>query len=206
MASKQKVSNTLSFFSFSNINRTTVRHAWDIFVLSSIFAVLFNTFYTYGIELKVTSPKTVQITGQATPYSGWKTPVSSTQKTPTASSASTSSSSIPHLSLIGVKDRFDRKAAVFLDARKPEEYQEGHIPGAVNFSALEINKFAPLVMPQLPDKNQELIAYCIGGDCTLSTELAQMLKEQGYTHVEVYEGGWPEWKKAGYPVHTGDIP
>src|SRR5579859_7572001 len=182
---KQKpVKQFPDFFSFSNLNRTTVHHAWDIFVLSSIFAVLFNTFYTYGIELKIKPPSSVQITGTPTPYTGWKTPVSSTKKTPTATSTSTSSGAIQHLSLIGVKDRFDRKAAIFLDARKPDEYQEGHIPGALNFSALELDKFARLVLPQLPDKSQELICYCIGGDCTLSTELAEMLKGQGYTHVE----------------------
>ena len=205
MAPKPKNSQSKSFFSFANINYVTLRHAWDIFVVSAIFAVLFNTFYTYGIELKVTPPKNVLITGEPTPYPGFKTPTPHSKKTPTISS-STTSGTIPHLSLIGVKDRFDRKTAVFLDARKPEDYQEGHIPGALDFSALEINKFAPLVLPQLPDKSQELICYCIGGDCTLSTELAEMLKGQGYTHVEVYEGGWPEWKKAGYPVQTGDTP
>src|SRR5690348_3775394 len=109
MTPKLKNSQSTSFFSFANINRTTVRHAWDIFFLSSFFAVLFNTFYTYGIELKVTPPKNIQITGEPTPYIGF-TPTPHSKKTPTTSS-STTSKAIPHLSLIGVKDRFDRKAA-----------------------------------------------------------------------------------------------
>jgi rhodanese-related sulfurtransferase len=199
MVNRPKVSQPPRFFSFQNITCATIRNAWDIFVFSSFFAILFNIFYTYGIELKVKPHKIGQITGQPTPYVGWKTPT-------TKPSTTTTTETIPHLSLIGVKDRFDRKVALFLDARKPEEYKEGHIPGAINFSALEINKFAPIVLPQLKDKNQELIAYCIGGDCTLSTELAQMLIDQGYTRVEVYEGGWPEWKKTGYPVTVGDTP
>src|SRR5258708_28363470 len=89
------------------------------------------------------------------------------------------SSSIPRLSLVGIKNRFDHQNAVFLDAREPEKYQEGHIPGALNFSAMEMDKFAPLVMPQLTDKKQEIIAYCNGGDCTLSLELAKTLVDQG---------------------------
>ena len=74
------------------------------------------------------------------------------------------------------------------------------------FSALEMDKYAPLVMPQLPDKNKEIVAYCDGGDCTLSLELAKMLMDQGFTRVEVFESGFPAWKKAGNPVNKGDKP
>jgi rhodanese-related sulfurtransferase len=107
---------------------------------------------------------------------------------------------------MGTKQRFDKKTTVFLDARKPEEYQEGHIPGALNFYGEEPEKFAPVVMPQLSDRNQEIIVYCHGGDCDLSLLTAQALKEAGYTHVEIFQAGWPAWTQAAYPVKSGDTP
>jgi len=107
---------------------------------------------------------------------------------------------------MGVKARFDKKNCVFLDARKPEEYQEGHIPGALNFYGNELDNFAPKIVPKLTDKNQEIIAYCHGGDCDLSLQVAKTLIEQGYAHVEIFQGGWPDWKKSGYPIHEGDAP
>jgi len=93
-----------------------------------------------------------------------------------------------------------------LDARKPEEYKEGHISGALNFYGNELDQFAPSVIPQIPNKNKEIVAYCHGGDCDLSLLVAKSLIETGYTHVEIFTGGWPEWKKAGYPITLGANP
>jgi len=191
---------------------SVVRQAWNLFVFSSIFAILFNTFYNDGIELKVGSPKVSYLMDKpkndanpADSYSGWKTtPVKTSRDKPIP--VKPPYGAITRLSLMGAKDRFDKKKCVFLDARNPGEYKEGHIPGSLIFSALDMDKFAPLVMPQLTDKDQEIVAYCNGGDCTLSLELAHTLIQQGYNHVEVFEGGWPEWKKASFPVQTGENP
>jgi rhodanese-related sulfurtransferase len=187
------------------------RQALTLFVFSFFFAVLFNAYYNNGIPLKYAPPQLPHLQDivkdhkDAPTYPGWKKP-KDTHKPSATPTVPSPTSSIPRLSLIGIKDRFDRKSAIFLDAREPAAYEEGHIPGALNFSALELDKFAPLVMPQLTDKNQEIIAYCNGGDCTLSLDLARTLIEQGYKKVEVFEDGWPTWKKAGYPVGTGVAP
>lgn len=87
-----------------------------------------------------------------------------------------------------------------------DEYKNGHIPGALNFYADEFDKYAPQVMPKLLDKNQEIITYCHGTSCDLSIELAQNLMDAGYTNVKVFFGGWPQWKKAGYPTKRGENP
>ncbi len=192
-------------------DRSTPRQAWTLFIFSAVFAILFNAFYNNGIPLKYTPPQLPHLQDilkkpKETPaYTGWKRPKETPQPSATPTVASPVNT-IPRLSLIGIKDRFDRKAAIFLDAREPAAYEEGHIPGALNFSALEMDKFAPLVLPQLTDKKQELIAYCNGGDCTLSLDLARTLIEQGYKKVEVFEDGWPTWKNAGYPVNEGVNP
>ncbi|HJT25016.1 MAG TPA: rhodanese-like domain-containing protein [bacterium] len=203
--------NRFSFSRFSPDSfplQDILRQAWGLFVFSSFFAVLFNAFYMDGIDLKF-KPRVEHSwhPTEAPNYPGLSSssPTPPSKKT-TPSSLPDKSDSFPRLSLMGVKERFDKKACVFLDARKPEEYQDGHIPGALNFYGNEPEKFAPLVMPQIPDKTREIIAYCHGGDCDLSLQTAKALREAGYTHVEIFTGGWPDWQKAGYPVTKGEEP
>jgi rhodanese-related sulfurtransferase len=189
----------------------SVREAWNLFVFAAFFAVLFNAFYTDGIPLKVELAKSYHLQDLlkkkpiSSGYAGWKT-TSSKSAPVSAASVDLALDQMPRLSLLGAKNRFDQKSAVFLDARSPEEYTEGHIPGALEFYADDFEKFAPLVLPQLKNKNQELIAYCHGSSCELSLHLANALMQQGYTNVKVFFGGWPEWKKADYPITTGDQP
>jgi len=185
--------------------------AWNLFVFSAAFAILFNAFYTDGIELRYSPPKQKYLPEiinnkpeTSTSYTGWNTP--STRPTKPASPSTSNAKAIHHLSLLGVKQRFDKKIAVFLDARNPDLYAQGHIPGSLNFPANDADKYAPQVMPQLPDKTREVIVYCSGGDCTLSMEIAQLLVDQGYKRVEVFEDGWPGWNKAGYAAATGVNP
>jgi rhodanese-related sulfurtransferase len=191
--------------------KRSLQEAWNLFVFASFFAVLFNAFYSDGISLKVELAKNYHLQDllkkkQAfSGYAGWKT-VSSKSVPASDTPTNLALDQMPRLSLVGAKNRFDQKSAVFLDARSPEEYAEGHIPGALEFYADDFEKFAPLVFPQLKDKNQELIAYCHGSSCELSLHLANALMDQGYTNVKVFFGGWPEWKKANYPITTGDQP
>ena len=198
---------------FSNLSpvpwKQSFREAWGLFVFASFFAVLFNTFYADGISLKVELPKNHHLQdllkNNVSTYRGWKNTAAKPPQT-TSTQSSLDLDQIPRLSLIGAKSRFDQKNALFLDARSPEEYAEGHIPGALEFYANDFEKFAPQILPQLKDKHQELIAYCHGSSCDLSLQLANALMQQGYTNVKVFFGGWPEWKKANYPINTGDQP
>lgn len=81
-----------------------------------------------------------------------------------------------------------------LDVRPPEEYESGHIPGAVNIPVKEIEKR----LGSLP-KDQEVIAYCRGPYCVLAFEAVTALRKKGF-EARRLEGGYPEWKAAGLPV------
>ena len=183
------------------------KEAMFIFLGSSAFAVVFNAFYADGIELKVQPKKKAAVVPVQTPvsYPGLKGP-SRTPPPRRTQAAPVPSDDIPRLSLAGAYARFQKKTAIFLDARKPEEYQAGHIPGALNFYGNELDPYAARVVPQLTDKAQEIVAYCHGGDCDLSLQVAKTLKEQGYRHVEIFQDGWPAWQKAAYPIQAGNEP
>ena len=86
---------------------------------------------------------------------------------------------------------------IIVDVRRPEEYEEGHIPGAVNIPNELIQEEEP---SQLKDRDQILLVYCrTGRRSRLAAE-----KLAGYGYVNVYEFGgildWPgeiETKKEG---------
>jgi len=96
------------------------------------------------------------------------------------------------------KDKFYSGSAVFVDARPPELYQEGHIQGALNVPLAEFDQRIDMVLTELPEE-AFIVTYCDGEDCDLSAHLAVKLKEIGYENVRVLHNGWSVWKSRQLP-------
>ena len=77
---------------------------------------------------------------------------------------------------------------VILDVRTQEEYDQGHIPGAIVISHEEIAEKAEEV---LTDKDQLILVYCRSG--RRSKIAAEALAELGYTNIKEFGGilDWP---------------
>ena len=77
---------------------------------------------------------------------------------------------------------------IILDTRTQEEYDEGHIPGAIVIPHDEITDRAE---EELPDKDQLLLVYCRSG--RRSKLAAEALVELGYTNIKEFGGiiDWP---------------
>ena len=77
---------------------------------------------------------------------------------------------------------------IILDVRTQEEYDQGHIPGAVVISHEEIAEKAEEV---LTDKEQLILVYCRSG--RRSKIAAEALAELGYTNIKEFGGiiDWP---------------
>ena len=77
---------------------------------------------------------------------------------------------------------------IILDVRTQEEYDQGHIPGAIVISHEEIAEKAEEV---LTDKNQLILVYCRSG--RRSKIAAEALAELGYTNIKEFGGiiDWP---------------
>lgn len=84
-----------------------------------------------------------------------------------------------------------------LDVRPPEEFEAGHLPGAINLTLAELEK----QLDRLPP-DREVIAYCRGPYCVLSFEAVARLRERGFKARRL-EQGYPEWKLAGLPIEAG---
>lgn len=80
------------------------------------------------------------------------------------------------------------KGYVIIDARTQEEFDGGHIPGAVLIPEYEI---ADRAEKELPDKNQLILVYCRSG--RRSKIASQALIDLGYTNVKEF-GGIIDWE------------
>ncbi len=82
---------------------------------------------------------------------------------------------------------------MLIDARPAREFEGGHIGNAINIYTPEFEQNIGRIIGIPRDK--PIIAYCGGGACELSHELAENLVKMGFTRVFVYVGGWNEWKQ-----------
>jgi rhodanese-related sulfurtransferase len=77
---------------------------------------------------------------------------------------------------------------LILDTRAQEEYDEGHIPGAI---VIPHDEIADRAEEELPQKDQLLLVYCRSG--RRSKIAAEALVELGYTNIKEFGGiiDWP---------------
>ena len=85
---------------------------------------------------------------------------------------------------------------VLVDALGREHYESSHLPGAVNLPYEFVDEAGRV----LPDKEAEIIVYCMNVGCSASDEEARELEEMGYSRVLLYAGGKQDWIRAGLPV------
>ena len=72
---------------------------------------------------------------------------------------------------------------IIVDVRRQDEYDEGHIPGAVLIPNESITDQQP---KELPDLDQIILVYCRSG--RRSKEASQKLADIGYTNVYEFGG------------------
>jgi rhodanese-related sulfurtransferase len=83
-----------------------------------------------------------------------------------------------------------RDNVMVIDSRGERKFDQGHIPVAVNISA----SFFDSQSERLPkDKSSMLIFYCGGIKCPLSHKSAFKAEALGYSNVQVYAAGYPDW-------------
>lgn len=89
---------------------------------------------------------------------------------------------------------------VVIDARKPEHYVRGHVPGAINFPYRTMNADTTASL----SKAVLYVAYCDGIGCNASTRAALKLSELGF-RVQEMIGGIDWWARVdGLPVVIGE--
>ena len=107
---------------------------------------------------------------------------------------------VEQLSAAELRERLERGEVVILDVRPEAEYRAGHIAGSVS---------APLErLPELASglqRRREVVAYCRGPYCVYADDAVRLLRAQGL-NARRLDVGFPEWRRAGFPVELENQP
>jgi rhodanese-related sulfurtransferase len=97
------------------------------------------------------------------------------------------------------KSLYDTGNVLFVDARSFEDFNDGHINGAVS---LPVGRYDEQIdgFLELYDLDRPIITYCSGRTCEDSHHLARLLMERGYMNISVMIDGFPGWETEGYPI------
>ncbi len=87
------------------------------------------------------------------------------------------------------------EGTVFLDVRERDEWDEGHIPGAMH---LPRGNLESRIENAVPDRSRRVVVYCATG--ARSAFATKTLEELGYEDVVNLAGGIVEWKRSGFPT------
>jgi rhodanese-related sulfurtransferase len=88
-------------------------------------------------------------------------------------------------------------AVTVVDVRPRQEFEAGHIPGALSIPLAELKKR----LRDVP-KDRDVVAYCRGPYCVMALDAVDMLRKKGF-RAHRLEHGVVEWQARGEKVQTG---
>lgn len=160
--------------------RKTVKEIIILVVVSVVLALVVNSL----------SPRGITLVGQ------WDTAIGVITANP-AGVAQWKTKEIDSVAL--AKKIFDTGDVLFVDARSQNQYENGHIPGAISLPIGQFEKRIEFFLNRYPPA-QPIVTYCSGRTCEDSHDLAQFLSDVGFTNVQIFIDGFPGWEAEGYPV------
>lgn len=104
--------------------------------------------------------------------------------------------SFPDIALPELKSAIAAKKVTLLDVNGPVSYANGHIPGAIDFTAHSADLAA--LLPA--DKTALVVAYCGNEHCGAYARAAEAAQKLGYTNVQHFKPGIAGWKAASEPT------
>lgn len=97
---------------------------------------------------------------------------------------------------LSLLDKAEKGDVLVLDVRPEEEYQNAHLPHARSIPLSELKRR----LDELP-RDKEIVAYCRGPFCLMSSEAVALLKKRGFKARKI-DDGVAEWLAAGLPVES----
>lgn len=102
--------------------------------------------------------------------------------------------SLPQVSVHELQDQLDD--VYLLDVRAPDEWEQGHIPGARHLYLADMRDGLNGLSDQR--EGSPVVTYCDSG--YRASIAASLLQQRGFTNVRNVPGSWQAWSKSGYPV------
>jgi sulfur-carrier protein adenylyltransferase/sulfurtransferase len=104
---------------------------------------------------------------------------------------------IDEIDASNARDMIASEEPVIVDVRERDEWDEGHLPGAVHVPRGHLES---RIERAAPDKAHPVLLYCASGN--RSAFAAKTLDELGYEHVASLSGGFTDWKRNGLPFEV----
>jgi rhodanese-related sulfurtransferase len=101
-------------------------------------------------------------------------------------------------------EREMKRGAVVIDARREDDYQRGHIDGAINLPPWSHTETCASALRSFP-KGQEIVLYCQSPGCPYAGELGKKLWRLDYTNLYYYRSGWVDWEKRDASTKEGSL-
>ena len=91
---------------------------------------------------------------------------------------------------------------VLVEVLPPDQYQQTHLPGAINIPLNHL--FKENIEAAVPLKTKtNIVLYSENNSCQASTKASMIVETIGYEHVYHYEDGKSGWAQADLPLECG---
>jgi rhodanese-related sulfurtransferase len=97
-----------------------------------------------------------------------------------------------------LKELIDQGEVRVIEVLMPDEYDRGHIPGAIHIHFAMITRAAR----ERLDQQETIVTYCHNERCRASRIAASKLYDLGYRKVFHYPGGKDAWVAAGHALEV----
>jgi molybdopterin/thiamine biosynthesis adenylyltransferase/rhodanese-related sulfurtransferase len=104
-------------------------------------------------------------------------------------------SEIEEVDATRARELIDSGGPLVLDVREQDEWDEGHLPGAIHIPRGNLES---RIERAEPDRARQIVVYCAAGN--RSAFAAKTLEELGYEDVVSLAGGFTDWKRNGFDV------
>ena len=102
---------------------------------------------------------------------------------------------IDEVDAVRARELIETGDPVIVDVREQDEWDEGHLPGAIHIPRGNLES---RIETAVPDRSRQVVLYCAAGN--RSAFAAKTLEELGYEDAVSLAGGFTDWKRNGFPV------
>ena len=109
---------------------------------------------------------------------------------------------VPRVTQAEFKKLHAAKQVLAIDVRDPHAFENGHIPGALNVSFVDVE----IMANRLLKEPKPIVAYCACKDEMTAARVAIQLTRVGVKNIRVLTGGWDGWTAGGGKVELTPPP
>lgn len=109
------------------------------------------------------------------------------------------------LALAQAKAIHDAGSMLFVDGRDRASYASGHVPGAVNLPAGDLEEALASEKSRM-DAARGFVIYCEQPDGAVAKQVGRQMSAHGLGNLYLFPGGWRDWSAAGLPIQRGGAP